>query len=128
MKHSSRSQKVVSRYISRFTHFIVKVSVKARKIVVKGPRGEIKKDLSHLPIDIRVMKMRTRKSASESLCVRVQMWNAGYKQACAVNTFKSIIDNAIVGVTEVSTDLRIRKDLNHVPKHALVCLFLRIIF
>ena len=93
---------------------IVTVTAKARKITVKGPRGEIKKDLSHLPIDIRVMKMATGKSANKDLVVRVQMWNAGYKQACSVYTFKSIISNAITGVTEVSTRLfRIRKSLRH---------------
>merc|ERR1711865_932689 len=31
---------------------------------------------------------------------RIQMWNGAYKQACAVTTFKSIIGNCIIGVTE----------------------------
>jgi len=48
------------------------------------------------------MKMATGKSANKSLCVRVQMWNAGYKQSAAVGTFTSIVKNACVGVTEVS--------------------------
>jgi ribosomal protein L6P/L9E len=30
------------------------------------------------------------------------MWQAGYKQACAVTTFKSHISNMMIGVTEVS--------------------------
>ena len=30
------------------------------------------------------------------------MWNGGYKQACSVTTFKSLIANMITGVTEVS--------------------------
>jgi hypothetical protein len=34
----------------------VKVTVKARVVVVKGPRGEVKKDLTHLPLDITVTK------------------------------------------------------------------------
>merc|ERR1712127_155839 len=34
------------------------------------------------------------------LYVRLQMWNGGYKQACAVTTFKSLIGNCIIGVTE----------------------------
>ena len=37
------------------------------------------------------------------LYVRLQMWNGKYKHACAVTTFKSHIQNAITGVTEVST-------------------------
>ena len=79
----------------------VKVTAKARHITIKGPRGEIKKDLSHLPIDIKVMKVATGKAAGSSV-VRIQMWNGAYRQACAVYTFKSIISNCIIGVTEVS--------------------------
>merc|ERR1719460_868165 len=36
----------------------------------------------------------------KGLYVRIQMWNGGYKQACAVTTFKSHISNMIIGVTE----------------------------
>lgn len=78
----------------------VKISVKARKVTIQGPRGKIVKDLSHMSIDIRVMKMATAKM--KGLYVRIQMWNGGYKQACAVTTFKSLIANCITGVTEVS--------------------------
>merc|ERR1719331_2642453 len=41
-------------------------------------------------------------SKMKGLYVRIQMWNGGYKQACAVTTFKSLINNCIIGVTEVS--------------------------
>jgi hypothetical protein len=53
-----------------------------------------------MAIDIRVMKIATAKQ--NGLFVRIQMWNGGYKQACAVTTFKSIINNMFIGVTEVS--------------------------
>lgn len=69
-------------------------------MTVKGPKGSITKDFSHLAVDIRVMKMATKKM--KGLFVRIQMWNGGYKQACAVTTFKSHISNMIIGVTEVS--------------------------
>merc|ERR1719329_1456338 len=39
-------------------------------------------------------------SKMKGLFVRLQMWNGGYKQACAVTTFKSLIGNCIIGVTE----------------------------
>ena len=32
------------------------------------------------------------------------MWNGGYKQACCVATFRSLINNACIGVTEVSNN------------------------
>ena len=36
--------------------------------------------------------------------IRIRMWFGGYKQACSVNTLKSLIENMITGVTEVSTE------------------------
>merc|ERR1712176_248486 len=70
-------------------------------VTVTGKKGTITKDLSHLPIDIRVIDMsKATSSKLKGLHVRIQMWQAGYKQACAVTTFKSHISNMIIGVTE----------------------------
>ena len=48
----------------RFYHktcgILVKVVTKARKVTVTGPRGTITKDLSHMQLDIRVMKLATK--------------------------------------------------------------------
>ena len=79
---------------------IVTVAVKARKVTVTGPRGTVTKDLSHNKVDIRVMKIVGKNK--NGLYVRIQMWNGGYKQACAVTTCKSLINNMMIGVTEVS--------------------------
>ena len=77
------------------------MAVKSRKVTIKGPRGEITKDFSHIPIEIKIMKMATKKM--KGLYARIRMWNGGYKQACAVTTVKSLISNMIIGVTEVSS-------------------------
>ena len=66
-----------------------------------------------MAIDIRVMKLALAKM--KGLHVRIQMWNGGYKQACAVTTFKSIINNMFIGVTEVSTfSLNLPKNIPHI--------------
>ena len=78
----------------------VTIKAKSRKVTIKGPKGELTKDFSHMPIEIKVMKMQTKKMSG--LYARIRMWNGGYKQACAVTTFKSLISNMIIGVTEVS--------------------------
>merc|ERR1712166_1578150 len=75
----------------------VTISVKARKVIVTGPRGRIEKNLAHMPMDIRVMKMATKKQ--KGLHVRLHMWNGKYAHQCSVNTFKSQINNMILGVT-----------------------------
>merc|ERR1719453_757626 len=76
----------------------VTVKVKSRKVTVKGPKGEITKDLSHVGIEIKIMKTSVKKKAG--LYARIRMWNGAYKQACAVTTVKSLISNMIIGVTE----------------------------
>jgi ribosomal protein L6P/L9E len=87
----------------------VKIQVKARKVTVTGPRGAITKDLSHMNMDIRVMKLATPKM--KGLYVRLQMWHGKYKHTCAVTTFKSHINNMIIGVTEVSFDKACRESV-----------------
>jgi ribosomal protein L6P/L9E len=104
---------------------IVKVTVKARKVTVSGPRGTITKDFSHAAVDIRVMKVALKKLSG--LAVRIQMWNGGYKQACAVKTFKSLIENMMVGVTEVSNQLSyssLRNDIIRYFGVYFLCFFL----
>ena len=98
----------------------VTVSVKARKVTVSGPRGKIVKDLSHLAIDIRVIDMtKVKTSKLKGKHVRIQMWMGGYKQACAVTTFKSHISNAIIGVTE-GFRYKMRLVHAHFPIQALI--------
>jgi len=76
----------------------VEISIKARKVTVKGPRGQVNKDFSHLPCEIEKLEQGAKKKKGPHL--RIRMWFGGYKQACAVNTLKSHINNMIVGVTE----------------------------
>jgi len=76
----------------------VEISIKARKVSVKGPRGQVNKDFSHLPCEIEKVEAGKKKAAGPHL--RIRMWFGGYRQACAVNTLKSHINNMIVGVTE----------------------------
>ena len=79
---------------------LVTVSVKARQVSVKGPRGEVKKNFSHLAVEMQKVKLDTKKRKGNF--IRIRMWFGGYKQACSVNTLKSLINNMITGVTEVS--------------------------
>ena len=80
---------------------LVTVTLKARKVTVKGKRGEVTKNFSHLAVELQKLKQNDNKR--KGLFIRIRMWFGGYKQACAVNTLKSLIENMITGVTEVST-------------------------
>ena len=70
----------------------VTVTVKARKIVVKGPRGTLEKDLTHLPIDIQMEGEKT---------IRIERWFVSGKAPASIRTACSHIENMITGVTKV---------------------------
>lgn len=88
---------------------LVTVDVKARIVTVKGPRGEVKKNFSHLAVELQKMNLKEKKRTG--IHIRIRMWFGGYKQACSVNTLKSLIENMIIGVTEVSqVPIRVRTE------------------
>ena len=80
----------------------VTVDVKARKITVKGQRGEVSKDFGHLSCEIQKLKQDNKKR--QGSYIRVRMWLGSAKRSCTVNTLKSHINSMIVGVREVSPE------------------------
>ena len=77
--------------------------MKARVVVVKGPRGEVKKDLTHLPLDITV----TKNDKGEDI-VHVERWFTSGKAGASIQSACSHIENMIVGVTKVRLRRRVR--------------------
>ena len=78
----------------------VTVTVKTRRVIVKGPKGEITKDFRHMPVEMQIKKQAERKR--KGLFLNIKMWFGSLKQSCSVATLKSIIRNMITGVTQVS--------------------------
>lgn len=68
------------------------VTVKTRQVVVKGPRGELKNDLSHLPVDLQIK--------DDGKKVIVERWFTSGKQAASIRTACTHINNMIIGVTK----------------------------
>ena len=78
-------------------YLIVSVKIKARIVTVKGPRGEIKKNYKHLPIEMSVKKQNEKKR--KGTFVHIKMHFGSAKQKCAVFTTSSLIRNMMTGVT-----------------------------
>lgn len=78
----------------------VQVSIKARVLTVKGARGTVVKDLSHMSVEMQIMKQADSKRKGNF--IRLRMWFGQYKQKCQVRTCKTIINNMMNGVVEVS--------------------------
>lgn len=74
----------------------VTVRIKSRIVTVKGPRGEITKDLSHMPLDIWILDSEKHPGQKE---VSITRWFANYKRRTIVKTAGGIFKNMFNGVT-----------------------------
>jgi large subunit ribosomal protein L9e len=60
------------------------VTIKSRIVTVKGPRGSVSKDFSHIGVELQILKQASKKRTGNY--IRFRMWFGAYKQACAVRT------------------------------------------
>eukprot|EP00326_Haptolina_ericina_P022559 CAMPEP_0181197820 /NCGR_PEP_ID=MMETSP1096-20121128/16256_1 /TAXON_ID=156174 ORGANISM="Chrysochromulina ericina, Strain CCMP281" /NCGR_SAMPLE_ID=MMETSP1096 /ASSEMBLY_ACC=CAM_ASM_000453 /LENGTH=190 /DNA_ID=CAMNT_0023287779 /DNA_START=241 /DNA_END=813 /DNA_ORIENTATION=+ len=68
-------------------------TVKARVVTIKGPRGELTKNLRHLPIDLQF-------TDETKTTLKVERWFTSGKANSAIRTTCSHIENMIIGVTK----------------------------
>merc|ERR1711972_748310 len=66
------------------------MTVKGQVVTVSGPRGTLKRDFSHLKVELK-------KTGAQSL--RITKWWATMKQKAALRTVSSHINNMATGVT-----------------------------
>jgi large subunit ribosomal protein L9e len=72
----------------------VDVNVKSRVISVSGPRGKLTKNVRHVNMDIRLLKGQTNK-------ITLAVWQGGRKHVACLRTIKTLINNMVIGVTQV---------------------------
>jgi large subunit ribosomal protein L9e len=70
----------------------VTVTVAARVVTVKGPRGTLTKDLRHLPLDMTM--------SADGKTLKIERWFTTGKQPASIRSACSHIDNMITGVTK----------------------------
>ncbi|XP_021339065.1 60S ribosomal protein L9-like [Mizuhopecten yessoensis] len=66
-------------------------SVKARKVIITGPRGTLTRSFRHLAVDISMIGKNT---------IKVEKWYGKHKELAAVRTVCSHIENMMKGVTK----------------------------
>ena len=69
----------------------VEVDVKARKLTVKGPKGQLVREFKHLNLDIQ---------KEEGGNIKVDLWFGGRANISCIRTVCSHITNMITGVTK----------------------------
>jgi len=72
----------------------VEVTIKNRKVTVKGPRGTLSRDLSHMRVDLRVEK------AGETSVVKAELWFGNRLGLAGLRTMLTHVNNMIIGVTK----------------------------
>jgi large subunit ribosomal protein L9e len=97
------------------------VSIKARKVTVKGALGTLERDFKHIAMDCMIvkgseleLKEEEREAAKDKNFIKVDLWFAQRKQLACVRTVCSHIDNMIVGVTRGFT-YKMRFVYSHFP-------------
>jgi len=91
----------------------VDVTVKSRIITVKGPRGNLVKNVRHIDMDIRLVK--SKNSAKVTLAV----WQGGRKHVACLRTIRSLISNMIKGVTK-GFQYKMRAVYAHFPINCII--------
>ncbi|PUU73725.1 ribosomal protein L6, alpha-beta domain-containing protein [Tuber borchii] len=71
----------------------VDVRIRSRIVTVKGPRGELKKDLKHLAVSFE-------KPAKSDNTILISLHHGNRKNVAALRTVRSLIHNMVVGVTK----------------------------
>ena len=75
----------------------VEVSVKSRKVTVKGPRGSVTKDFKHIKVEINQVEETVNGKKAKFL--ELNCYLTSYKQSAIIYTISSHIESMIKGVT-----------------------------
>ncbi|KAG2171675.1 hypothetical protein INT43_008055 [Umbelopsis isabellina] len=88
----------------------VTVNIKSRIINVKGPRGELTKNLRHLNMEIKFV---------EGNKLKFVVYHGNRKHVACIRTVKSIVHNMIVGVTK-GFEYKMRYVYAHFPINVII--------
>ncbi|WFD33872.1 hypothetical protein MCUN1_000695 [Malassezia cuniculi] len=91
----------------------VTVEVNSRLVTVKGPRGELKKNLRHMAMDIRLVK------GPKGNKVKFVVWHGDRKHSACLRTAQASVNNMIKGVT-IGFQYKMRAVYNHFPINMII--------
>uniref|UniRef100_D3YZT0 Large ribosomal subunit protein uL6 n=1 Tax=Mus musculus TaxID=10090 RepID=D3YZT0_MOUSE len=73
----------------------VEITLKGRTVIVKGPRGTLRRDFNHINVELSLLGKKKKR-------LRVDKWWGNRKELATVRTICSHVQNMIKGVTLVS--------------------------
>nr|AFM89948.1 60S ribosomal protein L9 [Callorhinchus milii] len=90
----------------------VEVALKGRRVVVKGPRGTLRREFNHINLELSLLGIKKKK-------LRVDKWWGNRKELPTVRTICSHVQNMIKGVT-LGFKYKMRSVYAHFPINVIV--------
>ncbi|XP_036590852.1 60S ribosomal protein L9-like [Trichosurus vulpecula] len=90
----------------------VDISLKGRTVIVKGPKGILRRDFNHISVELSLLGKKKKR-------LRVDRWGGNRKELATVHTICSHVQNVIKGVT-LGFHYKMRSVYVHFPIHVVI--------
>ncbi|CAL8389263.1 unnamed protein product [Arctogadus glacialis] len=93
----------------------VEIKLKGRTVIVKGPRGTLRREFNHINLELSLLGKKNKKNKK----LRVDKWWGNRKELATVRTICSHVQNMVKGVT-MGFRYKMRSVYAHFPINVVI--------